>query len=145
MKAIINTKLILEDSIIFDGAITFDNDVIVQMGKASEVEIPEGAEIIDAGGKYTAPGLIDIHNHGGCDFLFHEDPKHCCEFFLTHGETTVLPTFYSSLTAEKMIEGYRKIKALEDTPIGSMIGGLYMEGPYMASFGRTLVYYVIDF
>ena len=28
MKAIINTKLILEDSIIFDGAITFDNGVI---------------------------------------------------------------------------------------------------------------------
>ena len=62
MKAIINTKLILEDSIIFDGVITFADGVIVQLGKASEVEIPEGAEIIDAGGKYTAPGLIDIHN-----------------------------------------------------------------------------------
>ena len=55
MKAIINTKLILEDSIIFDGAITFDNGVIVQMGKASEVEIPEGAEIIDAGGNTPHP------------------------------------------------------------------------------------------
>lgn len=140
MNAIINTKLILEDSIIFDGAITFENGIIQQMGKASEVEIPADADVIDAGGKYTAPGLIDIHNHGGCDFLFYEDPKHCCEFFLAHGETTVLPTFYSSLTAEKMIEGYQKIKALENTPIGSMIGGLYMEGPYMAAFGSNQKY-----
>ena len=57
MKAIINTKLILEDSIIFDGAITFEDGVILQLGKRSEVQIPEGAEVIDAGGKYTAPGL----------------------------------------------------------------------------------------
>lgn len=140
MNAIINTKLILEDSIIYDGAITFEDGIIVQLGKASEVQIPADANVIDADGKYTAPGLIDIHNHGGCDYLFYEDPKHCCEFFLAHGQTTVLPTFYSSLTAEKMIEGYQKIKALESTPIGSVIGGIYMEGPYMAAFGSNQKY-----
>lgn len=140
MNAIINTKLILEDSIIYDGAITFENGVITQLGKTSDVQIPEGANVIDAQGLYTAPGLIDIHNHGGCDYTFYEDPRHCCEFFLPHGETTVLPTFYSSLTAELMIEGYQKIKALEDTPFGPMLGGLYMEGPYMAAFGSNQKY-----
>ena len=135
MTAIINTKLVLEDSLIFDGAITFENGVICQVGKASEVEIPADAEIIDAGGNYTAPGLIDIHNHGGCDAQFYQDPQGCCEFFLKHGQTTVLPTFYCSLSLENMLEGLAKVKAAADTQAGKIISGLYMEGPYMNGTG----------
>ncbi len=140
MTAIINTKLILEDSIIYDGAITFENGVILQVGKASEVTIAEDAEIIDAGGQYAAPGLVDIHNHGGCDYLFHEDPLHCCEFFLQHGQTTVLPTFYCNLTCEQMLEGLEKVKQTMQTPAGKAIAGLYMEGPYMGGFGSNQKY-----
>ena len=140
MKAIVNTKLILEDGIVFDGVITYENGRIVSLGKAGEVEIPAGAEILDAKGLYTAPGLVDLHNHGGPDFLFHEDPKHCCEFFLSHGQTTVLPTFYSNLNTAQMIEGLEKIQALAGTDEGKMIPGLYMEGPYMAAFGSNQKY-----
>lgn len=66
MQAIINTKLILEDSYVWDGAVTFENGRIVQCGKRAEVDIPADAELIDAQGLYTAPGLVDIHNqrHG---------------------------------------------------------------------------------
>ena len=74
MKAIVNTKLILEDGIIWNGAITWENGRITALGKAEEVAIPADAEIIDAEGLYTAPGLIDIHNHGGPDHLFLRDP-----------------------------------------------------------------------
>ena len=69
MKAIVNTKLVMEDGIICDGALTYENGRIVQVGTADAVTIPEGAEIIDAKGLYTAPGLIDIHNHGSADDL----------------------------------------------------------------------------
>lgn len=66
MQAIINTKLILEDSYVWDGAVTFENGRIVQCGKRAEVDIPADAELIDAQGLYTAPGLVDIHKprHG---------------------------------------------------------------------------------
>lgn len=64
MKAITNTKLIMEDGLIFDGVVLFENDVILAADWAENVTIPEGCEIIDAGGKYTAPGLVDIHCHG---------------------------------------------------------------------------------
>ena len=60
MQAIINTKLILEDSYVWDGAVTFENGRIVQCGKRAEVDIPADAELIDAQGLYTAPGLVDI-------------------------------------------------------------------------------------
>ena len=137
MKAIINTKLILEDSLIFDGAITFENGRIVELGKQGEVQIPPDAEIIDAHGLYTAPGLIDIHNHGGPDFLFHESPEPCCDFFLKHGQTTVLPTFYCNLSAEQMLDGLQKIQHIDHTGSGRIVGGLYMEGPYMGGFGSN--------
>src|SRR5690349_20592174 len=36
---------------------------ILQIGKASEVKIPTGAEIYDYSDKYIIPGLIDTHAH----------------------------------------------------------------------------------
>ena len=43
MKAIINTKLVLEDGIVFDAVILFDNEKIINFGTKDQVEIPEGA------------------------------------------------------------------------------------------------------
>ena len=137
MKAIINTKLILEDSIIWNGVVIIKDGRIADLGRAGQVAIPPEAQIIDAQGLYTAPGLIDIHNHGGPDFLYHEDPVHCSEFFLKHGETTVLPTFYCNLNLEQLLDGLQKVKAISQSGAGKIIGGLYMEGPYMGGFGSN--------
>ena len=104
MKAIVNTKRILEDGIIFDGALTYENGKIIQADRADKGQIPADAEIIDAKGLYTAPGRIDIHNHGSADDMFFEEPMKCCEHFMLHGQTTGLPTFYCSLTLEEMLE-----------------------------------------
>ncbi len=135
MKAIFNTKLVMEDGIIWDGALTYDNGKIVQVGWAKDVTIPEDAEIIDAQGQYTAPGLIDIHNHGGDGFYFVENPMHCAKFFLKHGETTILPTLYHNMDMNTMIEGAQKIKEASKTGAGKVLDGLYMEGPYMKLSG----------
>ena len=137
MKAIINTKLILEDGIIFDGAIVFDNEKIIDFGESDKVVIPLGAEIIDANGLYTAPGFIDIHNHGSKDHLFVKEPLKCAEHFLKHGETTVLPTIYYDMNLEQMLEGADKIKKASKEGAGKIILGLYMEGPYMSGFGSN--------
>ena len=137
MNAIIHTKLLLGDGIIWDGAITWENGRIVSVGPMSEVEIPAGAEVRDAHGLYTAPGLIDIHNHGGPDVNFHEDPASCTAHFLRHGETTVLPTLYFTLTREQMLEGAKVLREASKTGSGRIIAGLYMEGPYMGAFGSN--------
>lgn len=36
---------------------------IVRVGSADEVDIPQGADVIDAAGKYVIPGLVDGHIH----------------------------------------------------------------------------------
>ncbi|MBO4308989.1 MAG: N-acetylglucosamine-6-phosphate deacetylase [Clostridia bacterium] len=138
MKAIVHTKLILEDGIVWDGALTYDGARIIECGKADEVKIPDDAEILDAKGLYTAPGLIDIHNHGGPDNKFADDPIACLRHVLKHGVTTVLPTFYCDMTIPEMIAGAKKLQAVQsEYEYGGMIGGLYMEGPYMGGFGSN--------
>lgn len=118
MKAIINTKLVMEEGIIWDGALTYDNGKIVQVGWAKDVKIPADAEIIDAQGLYTAPGLIDIHNHGGGEWLFAENPLYCAEFFLKHGQTTILPTFYHNLDMQTMLSGAEKSeRSIKPAPV----------------------------
>ncbi|HRA68536.1 MAG TPA: amidohydrolase family protein, partial [Caldilinea sp.] len=43
--------------------------VLVEQGRfqavGRDVDIPPGAEVIDAAGKYVVPGLIDAHTHIG--------------------------------------------------------------------------------
>ena len=132
MKAIINTKLVMEDGIIWDGVLTFEDDKIVQVGWAKDVYIPADAEIIDAGGLYTAPGLVDIHCHGNGDNWFHDDPVGCAAYFIKHGVTTVLPTFYHGNSQQEMIEGAARIREAAKTGVGRVIDGVYMEGPFMS-------------
>ena len=136
MKAILNTKLVMEDGIVWDGAVLMEGGRICQAGWGREVAIPTGAEIIDAAGGYTAPGLVDIHCHGAGDYNFDERPDLCAPHFLAHGVTTVLPTLYANLSREAMLEGARRIRACARVGAGRIMDGLYMEGPYMcASLG----------
>jgi len=130
MKAIINANLILEEGILFDGTLLIDNGVIAAYG--DHLEIPEGAEIVDAGGKYVGPGFVDIHCHGGGGFRFDDKPGEAIKHFLKHGETTVLATLYYDLTYEQMLASVKGVqRAMTETPAGRAIGGIYMEGPYM--------------
>lgn len=50
------------DSIINNGVVLIDGGKIKALGKASEVEIPEGFCVIEHDG-WVMPGLVDAHNH----------------------------------------------------------------------------------
>ncbi len=137
MKVIINTNVILPDGILFDGVVAFENGKITAVCKQKDYLIPDNAEIIDAGGLYVSPGLIDIHNHGSVDNFFVDNPKACVEHFLSHGETTILPTFYQTMGLDDMIDGSNKLKEFSKSGIGKVIKGLYMEGPFMRASGSN--------
>ncbi len=47
----------------FDGTVLVDDGVLTALGP--DVDIPAGAEIIDAGGRWLLPGFIDAHTHLG--------------------------------------------------------------------------------
>ncbi|MDO4488188.1 MAG: amidohydrolase family protein [Eubacteriales bacterium] len=142
MKAIINTRILTEYGIIRNGAVLFDTDGIKYAGPAKDIEIPAEAEIIDANGRYAAPGLIDIHNHGAIDCRFPANPLHCAKYHLKHGVTTVLPTFAYTDTLEAMLEGGELVRKQRELPGGqTMKYGIYMEGPYMNGVGGGISKY----
>lgn len=61
MIALTNAKIItVTNGVIEKGTILVEDEKIVALG---DVEIPEGAEIIDVEGKWVTPGLIDAHTH----------------------------------------------------------------------------------
>ena len=132
MLYIKNTKLVLETGILWDAVLVLNNDRIAGYGTSSEIEIPDGAEVLDAGGLYTGPGFVDIHVHRGGGAVFTKEPEKAAKHFVDCGETTILPTLYYDLSKKGFIEAIRLIKNVkETTEAGRAIGGLYMEGPYM--------------
>jgi len=137
IQAIVNTKLVMEDGIIFDGVLLHENGRIVAVGPAAEIVVPQDAAVYDAGGLYTAPGLVDIHCHGSDKDFFHLDPLACCRHFVRHGTTTVLPTFYCNLNAEEILSGAARVRQVSQTGVGRIMAGLYMEGPYMCGLGSN--------
>jgi imidazolonepropionase-like amidohydrolase len=62
------------------GVVVMEGDKIKAVGRQGDVRVPQGARVIDASGKYLAPGLIDMHVH------YREWQG---ELFLTSGVTSV--------------------------------------------------------
>lgn len=129
MIAFKNAKLILENEILENATLITHNGVITAFGK--DVEIPNGAEVIDAHGNYLAPGFVDIHVHGGGGYDFCFDPINASKYFLSHGETTVLATTYYHLDKNGLIEVTKTIKQAMASGEADNIAGIYSEGPYM--------------
>jgi N-acetylglucosamine-6-phosphate deacetylase len=129
--AIINTNIVMTDHFIFNGAILIRDGRIVDFNEMGKLDIPTEAQIIDAKGNYTGPGLIDIHTHAGGNIWFNEDPYGAAAHHLKHGTTSILPALYYNLSKEEFLDGISKIKAASGTGSGRIIKGLYMEGPYL--------------
>ncbi|MBI5323757.1 MAG: amidohydrolase family protein [Ignavibacteriae bacterium] len=49
--------------VIEDAVIIIKDNIIVEVGKNIKAQIPQNSEIIEAGGKFIIPGLIDSHIH----------------------------------------------------------------------------------
>ena len=131
MKAIINASAVLGNFILDDATIIINDGKIVSVGSKSETVIPSDAEIIDAEGLYVGPGLVDIHVHGGGEYMFDTDPYKASEHFLSHGETTQLATLYYDLSKEDFIKAIKRVQEAMKKGSGRAIKGIYMEGPYM--------------
>lgn len=135
MKAIVNGKIILKDSIVENSVLLY-SDVIV--GLVSKNNIPKDAEIIDAKGGYVSPGLIDIHIHGylGKDVCDGEEDsiRTISKGILANGVTGYLPTTMTvdMKVIKKALEVLRNLKEESKSWQGSAILGCHAEGPFIS-------------
>src|SRR4051812_17059848 len=97
---IYNSKIVTPSKIMEGGCVLVTGDTITEVSE-SNIDVDNALEI-DAGGKYVAPGFIDIHVHGGggCDFMDATETAFLAiaETHAQYGTTAMLPT---TLTATK--------------------------------------------
>lgn len=127
-KAIVNTKIILPESMIRDGVIIIEDGKILDFGANLNTD---GMETVDACGAYTGPGLIDIHTHADGDTFFTEDPVKAAKTLLMHGVTDVLPALYFNMNADQLVEAVKTVRDAMESGNANNIIGLYMESPYL--------------
>ena len=52
------------DEVIDEGVVVVRGNRIVTVGRLGQVQVPEGAKVIDVRGKTVMPGFVDVHWHG---------------------------------------------------------------------------------
>jgi N-acetylglucosamine-6-phosphate deacetylase len=137
-KIKIHNGKILTPFRIIDGTVVVVGNKITDVVEG-DIEVP-GAVNINAGGKYIAPGFIDIHVHGGGGHDFMDGSEESflkiAETHAKYGTTGMLPT---TLTSEKedlyiTLESYKQ--ANKNNKAGAQFLGMHLEGPYFAMTQR---------
>jgi N-acetylglucosamine-6-phosphate deacetylase len=129
-----NARLILPDRLatghvrVRDAKIAEISTVPLQTGS--------GEESIDLGGKFLAPGFIDLHIHGA----LHRDAMEATdEAFRTicryhaAGGTTALALTTVTTTSERIVATLEAVKRYRREPAtGAQVLGVHVEGPYFS-------------
>jgi len=130
--AIVKGRILSPIQIIEKGTLVIEDGRIADIGTEDAVEVPRGAEKIDASGKILAPGFIDVHTHGAVGKTTQESYEAINEvskYFAKCGTTGFFSTTFGSL--EEMIKGARVAKdATKKGLEGAQVLGLHLEGPY---------------
>ena len=133
MKAIVNGIILLPDREVRDCALLYDEKII---GITREARADE---VIDAGGAYVSPGLIDTHIHG---YTGHEATDATREALcsiahglLQDGVTAFLPTAGANAwpVLQKTFEQTRALMGESSSAAfpGAEILGCHSEGPFI--------------
>ncbi len=138
LKVFLNAGVITDSGVIADGMVVVCGDRIQYAGERSE--IPAGAQIVDVGGLFLAPGFVDIHIHGGAgsDFMDGTDAdiESVFRYHAAHGTTSLCPTTATAPLAEILLA----LEALERYRTGPQAAGralgAHIEGPYLAMTKR---------
>lgn len=132
---ITNARIITPFRVIEGGSILIADGKILQVRQGGARENPD-FRVIDAGGRYAAPGFIDIHVHGGGGHDFMDGAAEAflgaAEAHAAHGTTSMVPTTLAGDFEElkQCLFAFSMAKKLNKT--GARLLGMHLEGPYFA-------------
>lgn len=138
MKTLLKNVRLIANGRVEAGELLWEDGRILECGRVGE--LPMGTVVLDGGGRYAAPGFVELHAHGaaGFDFMDAEPAEFAaaCRAHLLHGTTTILPTTLTGKFGDLygVADRYRAAKAL--MPDGPFTPGLHLEGPYLAMAQR---------
>lgn len=140
MKTLIrDVQLIWEHGIRKAAWLLFEGPVITDTGWEGKPEPQQSDRIVEGGGKYLAPGLIDIHLHGGNGYDFMDGTEKAVHeiaaYHSAHGITSMLAT---TLAGEEMetLKALGQIKKTAPEVKCCNLLGVHLEGPYFSQNQR---------
>jgi N-acetylglucosamine-6-phosphate deacetylase len=126
-----SVQMIIRGAKVF-GESGFENRDIFTDG--ARISDKSAGEIVDAAGCWAIPGLVDVHLHGcvGGEFTTADGSaiSAMARYEAANGVTAICPTTLT-LSEEKLACACREISKSE-TPDGSAIVGIYLEGPFIS-------------
>jgi len=120
-----------------DGVVVIQDKKIVDVGQLGELEVPQNAILIDAGGNYITPGMIDIHVNGGNGGDFSKVGPSTFDdagtFFASHGVTSYLATAITG-SDEDFLQTMDLVRKIIKAGLykGAEVLGVHMEGPFLS-------------
>ena len=130
-----NAKVILQDSILENYNVLCNAGKIVQVGPDKDFDGKSAENVIDAEGKYLAPGFIDLHIHGIHNYLVDngiDDLEQICKILPQYGVTGFLPT----IAPKPKGQDSQFLAELSNVqPVGAQILGFHLEGPFLSLTG----------
>lgn len=141
MKAIINGKIVTEESIIEGKVLLFHHKIVdiideEQLEKYKIKKYNKEIEVMDAGGRYIGPGFIDLHIHGsgGGDTMDGslEALNKISATICQRGVTSFLPTTMT-MEIDRIHRALDTIQEATNTDMeGAKVIGAHMEGPFIS-------------
>jgi len=131
-----NGTVITPTESFIDGVVVIRGGLIEAVGRRGELEEPRDATVLDAGGQYVTPGLVDIHVHGshGSDVLdaTPEALEAMSRFFVTRGVTSFVATMITAPT-DHLLSGLENARAVMKGRglSGAEMLGVHQEGPFL--------------
>lgn len=127
--------LITPQKILSDHALVIEEGRIAEVLSAQEIDSQvDDAQVIEAGGLWVIPGLIDVHVHGaaGSDTMDATPAalQSMASFFLKHGVTSYLPTTITA-SPQAIQSAVDNVKNLSQPLTGAQHLGMHLEGPYL--------------
>jgi N-acetylglucosamine-6-phosphate deacetylase len=134
-----NGKLLTETGVIANGMVGVLDGVIDYAGDHDASRAAVATSVVDARGKYIAPGFIDLHIHGGAGSDFMDATpdaiRTVMRYHLQHGTTALGPTTATASLAEILttLEALNDYRRTQDS--GRALG-THIEGPYLTMSKR---------
>jgi N-acetylglucosamine-6-phosphate deacetylase len=131
--ALINAKLIVDNTIIEDKILLFDNKIIDIVDDVI-LSDSDDMQIIDAKGAYVSAGFIDLHIHGsgGADVMdaTPEALNTLSTTLLQTGTTSFLATTMT-MSTQAIDNALQNIQNYGSNVTGAKIVGVHLEGPFI--------------
>lgn len=133
--ALVNGRVVLPDAIALGKAVVIEHAKI--MGIADLVTLGSDMLQVDVGGRFIAPGLIDLHTHGALGHSFNEATASAFEAIVRanaqRGVTALLATMAAAPIADlaRAFEFTRTWMRGSPPQDGAQILGAHLESPYI--------------